>query len=115
MPDHAKNLASALALHRAGRMEQAHALYRQILADEPDNADAMNLLGILLDQTGQALAAIDMLRRAVAAQPRSPHFYVSLSAALTHAGQMPAAADTLKQAPHAQIWRSVAMRQAPAL
>ena len=42
----------ALEHHRAGRLAEAEAIYRQVLARCPDHADALHLLGVLAGQTG---------------------------------------------------------------
>jgi hypothetical protein len=38
---------AALAHHRAGRLPQAEAMYRQVLASEPDHVDSLHLLAVL--------------------------------------------------------------------
>ncbi|MBI3709750.1 MAG: tetratricopeptide repeat protein, partial [Proteobacteria bacterium] len=43
-----------MASHRAGRLAEAAALYRQVLEGQPDNVDALNLLGVLTAQGGDA-------------------------------------------------------------
>jgi len=35
----------AVALHRGGQLEQAAALYRDVLATDPEHAGALHLLG----------------------------------------------------------------------
>ncbi len=46
-------LARAQGFHAAGRLDEAQALYRQILAEQPDHAAALGLLGlILVDEPG---------------------------------------------------------------
>ena len=42
-----QGLNAAVTLQQAGRLEDAEKLYRQILAQQPDCADAMHLLGVL--------------------------------------------------------------------
>ena len=37
----------ALGHHQAGRLAEAEAIYRQVLAQFPDHADALHLLGVL--------------------------------------------------------------------
>ena len=39
--------SAALAHHEAGRLDQAQALYRDILADDPDHAESLHLLGLI--------------------------------------------------------------------
>ena len=40
-------LEQALQHHRAGRLQEAQALYQQILNTTPDHADALHMLGLL--------------------------------------------------------------------
>ena len=46
--------ASGLAHHHAGRLPQAEACYRKILAAEPSNVNALHLLGVLARQVASA-------------------------------------------------------------
>ncbi len=62
-------LHAALAQHQAGRLPQAEALYRQILAIVPASVDALHLLGVLLHQGGRHEQAIDYITQALALQP----------------------------------------------
>ena len=41
-------LRAAISLHQAGDLAQAAALYQKVFASEPENAEAMHLLGVLL-------------------------------------------------------------------
>jgi tetratricopeptide (TPR) repeat protein len=58
--------ASGLAHHQAGRLPQAEACYRKILAAEPDNVNALNLLGVLARQAGEPSVAVDLIGKAIA-------------------------------------------------
>ena len=50
------DLDAGLAYHEAGRLAEAEALYRRILTTDPDHAEALNLLGVILqDGTCQRL------------------------------------------------------------
>ena len=55
----------ALDHHNAGRLAQAEPIYRQILAQLPDHADSLHLLGVLECQAGHTAAAIDLIGRAI--------------------------------------------------
>ena len=55
-------LAAGLAHHQAGRLADAEAIYRDILAVEPRHAEALHLLGVLAHQIGQNEAAIALYR-----------------------------------------------------
>ncbi|MDA0703498.1 MAG: tetratricopeptide repeat protein, partial [Proteobacteria bacterium] len=53
-----------MRLHQAGRIDQALALYRQVLKANPRNADALHLSGLALLQSGDAAGAVKPLERA---------------------------------------------------
>lgn len=69
-PDPKRTLREAFALHRAGQLQQARPLYERILADDPDNFGALNLLGTLLRQLGDPDAALRHIDRALAIDAR---------------------------------------------
>jgi len=54
--------AAAIARQRAGDRNGAEALCRQLLAVQPDHADALHLLGLVLSQNGQHTEAVAVLR-----------------------------------------------------
>ena len=62
-------LQAAFQHHQAGRFAQAEAIYRQILAAQPGNADAWHHLGQLAHQVGRRDAAIEWIRQAIAISP----------------------------------------------
>jgi predicted O-linked N-acetylglucosamine transferase (SPINDLY family) len=72
----------ALAHHQARRLHEAEAIYRRILAAQPDQADALHYLGVALHQRGQSAEACKLLERAIAIRPRMPHFYCNAVPAL---------------------------------
>jgi predicted O-linked N-acetylglucosamine transferase (SPINDLY family) len=74
-------LRQALGHHRAGRLAEAETIYRQVLAQAPDHADALHLLGVLALQGGQAELAIDLIDRAVAIEPLAADYHVHLGEA----------------------------------
>ncbi len=55
--------------HRAGRLAEAAAACRQILALQPDLAEAHNNLGVICAQQGQFDQATIWLQRAIALKP----------------------------------------------
>jgi predicted O-linked N-acetylglucosamine transferase (SPINDLY family) len=79
---------TALGHHQAGRLAEAEAIYRQVLAQAPDHPDALHLLGLLACQVGQPAAAIDLIGRAIAAAPGSADAHNSLGGALRQAGRL---------------------------
>ena len=59
----------AVALHQAGRLGDAEALYRRALVDDPANPDALNLLGVLVAQRGRPADGARLIRQAIASRP----------------------------------------------
>jgi predicted TPR repeat methyltransferase len=68
-PDHREALARAIQLHRGGRLDDAEAIYRRLLADQPRDPDALHYLGVLCHQRGQSEEAVALIRQALAAAP----------------------------------------------
>jgi protein O-GlcNAc transferase len=59
----------ALQHHQAGRLAYAEELYRKILAQQPDHADALHLLGVIAHQVGRHDVAVDLIRKALVLIP----------------------------------------------
>ncbi len=91
-------LTAALAHHRAGRLDEAEAVYREILLIEPNQADALNLLGVAVQQKGDAEQAVGLIRRAIAADATEATYYTNLGSALQAAGRLDEAATVYRQA-----------------
>jgi tetratricopeptide (TPR) repeat protein len=84
-------MTDALKFHQAGDLPQAERIYREVLLLDPNQGDALNLLGVLANQMGQPETAIDLLSRAVAAHPHEPEFHSTLAAAYTATGDVASA------------------------
>jgi tetratricopeptide (TPR) repeat protein len=84
--------------HEAGRFAEAEAGYRQILAQTPDHAEALHLLGMLSGQTGRFDAAIDLISRAIKVNPRAPHYHSNLGIALRECGKLDESIAALRRA-----------------
>ncbi|HEY3899605.1 MAG TPA: tetratricopeptide repeat protein [Chthoniobacter sp.] len=74
-------LAVALQHHHAGRLAEAETIYRQVLAAEPLNIDALHLLGVLAHQAGRQDAAVDLLTKAIGLAPGVVNFHAILAEA----------------------------------
>lgn len=70
-PESHEMLGRAVALHKAGRHDEAGALYRAVVERNPGNFDARHLLGIVRLQRGDAAMALACFDRALAIDPRS--------------------------------------------
>jgi predicted O-linked N-acetylglucosamine transferase (SPINDLY family) len=75
MREAATGVASALreaqALHRAGRIHEAHALCLRVLQQQPRQSEALTLLGIIAAQTGDLQRAVALFDEVLLLDPRS--------------------------------------------
>jgi predicted TPR repeat methyltransferase len=91
-------LRQGLACHQRGDLNGAEALYRQVLALRPRDANALNLLGQLARVGGDLAAAVSLTAQALAVQPGAPVFLAAHGAALAEAGHLPRAERVLRAA-----------------
>lgn len=96
--DPATLLHQAVALHQQGRLEQAHALYGQVLALDPRQFDALHLSGVIERQRGNPGRAAELIRAALHADPQQARAHANLGAALNDLGQPEAALDSIDAA-----------------
>jgi predicted O-linked N-acetylglucosamine transferase (SPINDLY family) len=78
-----EDFEQAVRHHQAGRMEEADALYRAILAKEPEHADALSGLGFLASQTGRRDEGEELIRLAVTLRPASAQYPMNLGLLLS--------------------------------
>ena len=76
-------MRSALALHRAGQLDEAARLYEQVVAAQPRNPDALYLLGTVHFQRGEVDTALARFDRALKARPDFPEAQAARGAALS--------------------------------
>ncbi|MEO5374746.1 MAG: tetratricopeptide repeat protein [Alphaproteobacteria bacterium] len=84
----AQSLAAAVDHHTAGRMAEAEAIYRRILAGEPDNADALQLLGLLAHQCGNSADAVQLIQRAIGLDDAQAAWHNNLGEAYRALGKL---------------------------
>lgn len=97
-PVRGPGLHLALAQFNAGRFLEAEAMCRAILLAEPNEPQALQLLGSLHLQSGRTDEAVDYFRRAVAAAPRAAQPRNNLGVGLLAMGQIKEAVAALKAA-----------------
>ncbi|HYH19088.1 MAG TPA: tetratricopeptide repeat protein [Azospirillum sp.] len=86
-------LLAAVDHHQAGRLAEAEVLYTRILEADPDQADALHLLGVLMAQAGRPDLAVDRIAAAVARAPGVADYRVNLANALQALGRREEAAE----------------------
>ena len=91
-------LLEALACHRQGQLPEAERLYRQVLAAEPNHADALNLLGVLAHQTGHHQPAVELISQAIRLMPSVAALHNNLGEAHRALGNHPLAIAAYRRA-----------------
>jgi tetratricopeptide (TPR) repeat protein len=74
-------LTVALEHQRAGRLDDAERIYQRVLAVQPEQPDALHLLGVLALNRHRAAEAVRLLERAVVAAPTAPAIHNALATA----------------------------------
>lgn len=92
------SLEKALELHRAGRVSQADELCREILRIDPNHAEALHLLGLILLGGGEGEQAVSLFYRACELHPDVAKYHLSHARALRFLHQMDAAQHALERA-----------------
>lgn len=77
-PDIRTVFDDALRRHQRGHLRRAERLYRQVLAINPQHADALHLLGVIASQTGRQEEALALIGAAIAIAPNQGLFRVNL-------------------------------------
>lgn len=95
-------LEEGLAAHRSGRLEQAAAVYRQVLQRWPKQPDALYLYGLVVQRTGNHAEAIRLFTQATQANPKHARAYLQLGFSLNAADRAKEAASVFKAAITAQ-------------
>jgi tetratricopeptide (TPR) repeat protein len=81
-------LQSAILLFQAGKLQQAEQICQQVLALDPDNENAHNVLGIIAFQTEDFAKAVEHLARTAAINPRQPAYFNNLGNAYKKLGRL---------------------------
>jgi protein O-GlcNAc transferase len=92
------SMARATASHQSGRLDEAENLYQQVLAVEPDHADACHLLGALAQQRGRYEESAALITKAIAAKGDVAAFHSNLGNALRASGKLDEAVKAYRRA-----------------
>ncbi|MFQ5783636.1 MAG: sulfotransferase [Alphaproteobacteria bacterium] len=97
-PSSAATFAAAVGHHRSGRLDEAEQGYRHVLEREPEQPDALNMLGVAAAQRGRIDDALDYFRRAIRRTGRNPLYHYNLGMAQQTAGERAAAEASYRRA-----------------
>lgn len=103
---------SAVQAHRAGDLSQAERLYRRVLSQDPNYAEALHGLGTVANRLGRPREAVEHIRRAVAIDPSVPEAHYNLAQVLRLVGDLEGAIGSYKSAvdlrPHfVEAWNNL--------
>lgn len=111
-------LEEAISLHQRGQVQQAQILYEAVLKVQPNNYQALHLLGLVAAQAGNFQAAVNLIGQAIEICPGNADFYINLGNALKSLKQTDAAIENYEKAivikpDHAQAYcnRGVALQE----
>lgn len=91
-----RQIDEALALHRQGKLDEAEAIYHDVLAQHPNHAETLHFLGLIAHQKGEHERAISLLKQAIDVQPQTAQFQSNLGLVQTCAELFHDAAVTFK-------------------
>lgn len=82
-----ERIAAALRHHHRGELDQAQAIYQQILQEQPKHAPAMHLLGVIHHQKGNYARAAECIQDAIRLDSANADYHANLALALTARGR----------------------------
>jgi tetratricopeptide (TPR) repeat protein len=94
----AARLQQANAFHQRGQLAHASVLYEEILKAQPNNFDALHLLGVIAAQRRDPKKAVDLIARAIKVDPKQAAPYCNRGIALHALKQLDAALASFDQA-----------------
>jgi O-methyltransferase len=68
-------ISDAINLHKSGQLKLAAQKYKEIIAIDPKNPEALHLLGVILHQKENHIDALDLINKAIQIQPNSASFH----------------------------------------
>ena len=83
----ATTLEEGLRHHRASRLDEAAKIYRQILAEDPQQPGALHLLGVVAQKIGQLEEAVELISTSLRLQPDNVAAISDLASALKDQGR----------------------------
>jgi len=86
--DRGKYLHAAVKLQTQGRLGEAEKIYVGILEDEPDNHDALQLLGLIMTSRGKNIEALKLIEKAISLKPNVASFHHNIAGIYRQMGRM---------------------------
>ena len=83
-----QSIQDGLKHHQAGRLPKAERIYQQVLKVDPNNPDALHLLGVIAHQLGKNEFAVQLIEKAIRHYPSSADFLNHLGEANRGLGRL---------------------------
>ncbi|MEL6996959.1 MAG: tetratricopeptide repeat protein [Pseudomonadota bacterium] len=104
-------LQEAIDLHRNGDLDAAYPIYKEILDEEPNQADALHFAGLLAHQKGDDAQGIDLIQRSLKIFPGNAGAHNNLGNIYKRAGKSDEAIESYSAAlgispNHADTWNN---------
>ncbi|MCP5366065.1 MAG: tetratricopeptide repeat protein [Hyphomicrobiales bacterium] len=96
--DTVATLLRAIGHFQAGELDAAEGLYRRVLESEPDQPDALHLLGLVMLQRGDAAGAVRAIAHAAAGRPDDSEILCNLGHARRTSGDFAGATEAFGRA-----------------
>ncbi len=80
-------MQSAVRLQLQGKLPEARDAYEQILARDPHNSEAMNLLGVIYCSLGERNRGLALINKSIALEPNNAQRYCNLAYAHCQLGE----------------------------
>jgi tetratricopeptide (TPR) repeat protein len=97
-PKIVRDLEAGLACHQRGQRDRAEQLYRKVLRRDPNQPDALRLLGVIACERGRHEYAVQLLSRALALRPGFAEAHQDLGNVLRALGRLDEAAENYRAA-----------------
>jgi Flp pilus assembly protein TadD len=85
-------MREAVALHTAGKLNEAWNHYTRLAADDPADPDLKHLMGVLAGQVGNLLESVRLISEALQARPKAAEYHKNLAVTLQRLERNPQAA-----------------------
>ena len=70
-----ERLNQAIKLHQQGQIDQARVIYEEVLAKQPNNSNALQLMGLIYNHLGDYARAIESIDKAISIHGRVASYY----------------------------------------
>ena len=64
----------AVEKHNQGNLREAEEIYKKVLEKQPDNPNALHLLGLIMHQSGKNDEAINLIKKAISFNPSAMYY-----------------------------------------